>query len=152
MASVDQAMRRSVINGEAEWDSSIDQENQSKLKVIVNEAGWPAISKVGMDASHAAWLLVQHAPDLSFMEQCLGLMESMGKDEVNPANVAYLKDRVLMMNGEPQLYGTQFQGSGEQMTVYPIADAEHVDERRASVGLDSFTEYEMRVRKLYKIA
>jgi hypothetical protein len=76
-------------------------------------------------------------------------MESLTEREVSPANVAYLKDRVLMMNGKPQIYGTQFQGAGKDMQAYPIEDADRVDERRASVGLGSFAENETRLRELY---
>jgi hypothetical protein len=151
MAEVDQAMRTKVISGEAEWDSSVDKASQARLKEIVDKEGWPTIPKVGADASRAAWLLVQHAPSLEFMEQCLELMETLPNGEVSPANVAYLKDRVLMMNGKPQIYGTQFQGSGKDMHVYSIEDAEHVDERRSSVGLGAFAENEARLRELYKI-
>jgi hypothetical protein len=151
MAEIDQAMRMKVINGEAEWDSSVDEASQARLMEIVDTSGWPTISKVGAEASHAAWLLVQHAPSLAFMEQCLELMEGLPSGEVSPANIAYLKDRVLMINGRPQIYGTQFQGMGKDMHVYPIEDAEHVDERRASVGLDSFAENEARLRRMYKV-
>jgi len=149
MAEADQAMRTKAITGGAVWDRSVDEQNQARLRAIVDEYGWPTISKVGEAASHAAWLLVQHAPDVKFMERCLEQMESLSPAEVKPANIAYLKDRVLMMNGEPQMYGTQFQGTGEDMHVYPIDDSEHVDERRASVGLGTFAEYEARLRKLY---
>jgi hypothetical protein len=151
MAEADQDMRTKVISGEAEWDSSVDEASQARLKGIVDKKGWPTIPKVGVDASHAAWLLVQHAPSLEFMEQCLELMETLPKGEISSANVAYLKDRVLMMNGKPQIYGTQFQGSGKDMHVYSIEDAEHVDERRASVGLGKFSENEARLQELYKI-
>ena len=150
MAEADQAMRIKAINREAEWDSSVDERNQARLKAIVDEHGWPTIPKVGAEASNAAWLLVQHALDLKFMERCLELMESLPSGEVKPANIAYQKDRVLMMNGKPQIYGTQFQGTGEGMHVYPINDAERVDERRASVGLGTFAENEARLRELYK--
>lgn len=151
LAEVDQAMRMRVIEKEAEWDSSVDEASQARLKEIISKQGWPSISTVGSEASHAAWLLVQHAPSLQFMEQCLALMEALPEGEVSPANIAYLKDRVLMMNGKPQIYGTQFQGSGKDMHVYPIEDVESVDERRASVGLGTFAENESRLRKLYKV-
>jgi hypothetical protein len=150
MAEVDQAMRGKVTKCEAEWDSSVDQRNQTRLKEIIEQYGWPTISKVGTEASHAAWLLVQHAPDPTFMEQCLVIMENLPASEVNPADIAYLKDRVLMMHNKPQIYGTQFQGTGHNMHVYPIEDVEHVDERRASVGLDTFAENEARMRRMYK--
>lgn len=124
LARIDQNMRMKIINGEAEWDPSVDEASQKKLMAIVAEKGWPTIELVGADASHAAWLLVQHAPDLTFMEHCLKLMKQLPPESINPANIAYLEDRVLMMNGKSQLYGTQFQGKGKNMKVYPIDDAE----------------------------
>jgi hypothetical protein len=151
MAEIDQAMRMKVINDGAEWDSSVDKASQSRLMEMVDSDGWPTIPKVGARASNAAWLLVQHAPSLKFMEQCLEIMEALPPGEIRPANIAYLKDRVLMMNGKPQIYGTQFQSTGKEMHVYPIEDAERVDERRASVGLGTFAENEARIRELYKI-
>lgn len=76
-------------------------------------------------------------------------MKSLPVGEVDPAHIAYLEDRVLMRNNKPQIYGTQFQGMGQDMHVYPIQDPDRVDERRASVGLCSFAENEARIRKLY---
>lgn len=150
LAEADQAMRMKVINAEAEWDDSVDQLSQARLKKIVADMGWPTISMVGAEASHAAWLLVQHAPDLQFMEYCLKLMEALPEREVSRANIAYLQDRVLMMNGKPQIYGTQFLDVGKGMQAYPIEDREHVDERRARVGLGTFAENEARLRQLHK--
>ena len=147
MAEVDQDMRTKVINLEGEWDSSIDETNQSRMIEIVDEEGWPTIPMVGEEASNAAWLIVQHAPSLEFMEKCLQLMKSYPASEVNPANIAYMEDRVLMLNSKPQIYGTQFQGTGKDMHVYTVEDPEHVDERRASVGLGTFAENEERIRK-----
>lgn len=147
MAAADQAMRNGVINGEGEWDSSIDQENEARLKDLVDKYGWPTVPKVGPEASNAAWLLVQHASDLSFMERCLELMENLAPGEVKPANIAYLKDRVLMLNNKPQIYGTQFQDIGSGLEVYPVEEMENVDQRRASVGLGSFREYEKLIKQ-----
>lgn len=150
MAEADQAMRLRAIEDTAAWDNSVDQTNQERLMEIVHESGWPTIPKVGAKASHAAWLLVQHAPALEFMERCLDLMEALPVGEVRPADIAYLKDRVLMLNGRNQIYGTQFQGSGKEMHVWPIDDVNHVDQRRADAGLSSFAENEARLRELYK--
>lgn len=150
MAKTDQEMRNKVIDKRAGWDSSVDKANQTRLIQIVNKYGWPTISMVGAEASNAAWLLVQHAPDLRFMELCLELMESLPGGEINPINIAYLKDRVLMMNGKPQIYSTQFHGTGKNIHVAPIEDIEHVNERITSVGLGSFSEDEARLRQLYQ--
>ena len=77
------------------------------------------------------------------------MMESLKPGEVNPTNIAYLKDRVLMYKGKPQIYGTQFEGSGQDIKVYPIEDVEKVDKRRESIGLGSFAEYEAKLREFY---
>lgn len=151
MATADQAMRANVIEKGAEWDSSVDQANEEHLKEIVSRHGWPTIPLVGEQASNAAWLLVQHSPDLGFMESCLNLMKKLNQGQVKPANMAYLEDRVLMLNGKPQIYGTQFEGTGEGMHAYTLEDPEHVDERRAGVGLGSFAENEVRLKELYKV-
>ena len=148
MAKVDQAMRMNWIEKGTDWDAKIDNANQKRLKQIVNEYGWLTISLVGKEASHAAWLIAQHAPCLKFMEKCLDLMEQLPPGEVNPGNIAFLKDRVLMFNGKPQIYGTQFLGFGKDIKVYNIQDPEHVDERRASVGLETFAENEARLHKI----
>lgn len=152
LAAIDSDMRTKFINGEGELDTSIDEASQKQLMAVVNENGWPRISQVGVNASNAAWLLVQHAPSLDFMERCLKLMEDLPAGEVTPANIAYLKDRVLTMKGKPQIYGTQFQVIGKDMAVYPVEDFEHVDERRASVGLGTFAENERRLREQHKLS
>lgn len=149
MSKADQEMRMKSINDGRDLDSSVDERNQERLESIIDEHGWPTIAKVGVEASNAAWLIVQHAPDLKFMERCLNIMESLKPGEVNPANIAYLKDRVLMHNGKPQIYGTQFQGFGKDIKVYPIDDVENVDKRRKSVGLGSFAKYESKLRGFY---
>jgi hypothetical protein len=146
MVGVDQAMRKRVAQDSAAWDASLDEAHQRRLEDIIDRIGWPTIALVGAEASQAAWLIAQHAPDLEFMERCLELMRRLSENSIHPANMAYLEDRVLMRHDEPQIYGTQFLGSGDALHVYPIQDPERVDERRASVGLGPFVEYEAQIR------
>lgn len=83
----------------------VDKKNESTIEEIIGTVGWPTISKVGTEASTAFWLLVQHAKidlkkkGLELMEKCL--------DDIDMKNYAYLKDRVLLMDKKPQIYGTQ---------------------------------------------
>jgi hypothetical protein len=144
MAEADQAMRRADQDRSA-WDADLDDAHQRRLGEIIDQIGWPSIPLVGAEASRDAWLIAQHAPDLAFMERCLELMQALPAKSIHPANIAYLQDRVLMRRGELQLYGTQFVDMGDGLHVYPIRDPEHVDERRASVGLGSFAEYEAQI-------
>jgi hypothetical protein len=150
MAATDQAMRMQATQDKRAWNASVDEVNSVRLQEIVSAHGWPTASRVGVAASHAAWLLVQHAPSLLFMKRCLMLMKALPAHEVNPADSAYLEDRILMREGKPQIYGTQFQGRGKSLCVYLITDPEHVDERRRSVCLDSLAENEACMRKMYE--
>jgi hypothetical protein len=129
--------------------SAVDADNTAWLTTVLDARGWPRRSDVGEMAARAAWLLAQHADrDVALQRRCLGLLEEAVRDgEADPANLAYLTDRVLRADGRPQLYGTQFRHGADGTPVpQPIADPERLDERRRAVGLSSFAEYERQVR------
>lgn len=142
MRDADQAMRRASRDPEGEWRVEVDQKHALRLREIIATIGWPTISLVGKEASRAAWLLAQHADhDPKFQEFCLGRLQSALSD-VDPANTAMLTDRVLVMSGCPQVYGTQFHkpDSNGPWVPRPIEDVRGVNERRAAVGLPSLEE------------
>ena len=149
MAQVDQEMRTTAIKDVSQWDRSVDQKNTARIKAIIGEIGWPTIAKVGAEASQSAWLLVQHATaEPEFMKRCLTLMQDAEVGDVAPAHMAYLEDRVLTMAGKPQMYGTQFRLIAGVIEPLPIEDPDHVDERRARVGLETLAEYEARSKAM----
>lgn len=153
MAEADQRMRVRFLADRNAWDVTVDQVNTARLKEIVAEIGWPTVSMVGAEASSAAWLLAQHAPDdLEFMQRCLELMRQAAPGEVKLSNIALLDDRVRIIQGRPQRYGTQFRDLGNGWEPFPIEDPERVDERRAAMGLDTVAEDVARVRKRYSEA
>jgi hypothetical protein len=150
MADADQLMRTRALTDTDAWDVEIDRVNTTRLKQIVAQVGWPTVSRVGREASSAAWLLVQHAPDdLDFMRHCLELMKQAEPGEVKLSNVAFLEDRVRILQGRPQLYGTQFCNTGDGYQPLPIENPDSVDERRSSMELDTLAENVARIRELY---
>jgi hypothetical protein len=121
----------------------ISQKNTARLKEIISEIGWPTKSKVGEDASHAAWLIAQHSDyDLDFQKECLELLKAQPQDEIQLKEIGYLEDRVRVHQGLPQLYGTQgrFDEQGT-FTPLPIEDPELLDERRKSLRMGDFEGY-----------
>lgn len=140
MAKRDQEMRINAKKNPEAWDPSIDDANTSRFKEIVGQIGWPTISKVGEKVSDNAWLLAQHADhDPAFQKQCLALMKAADEGDVPKANIAYLEDRILVGEGKLQQYGTQyFKTEAGATGVRPIEDMEHLNERRASMGLEPF--------------
>ncbi|HEY6249157.1 MAG TPA: DUF6624 domain-containing protein, partial [Candidatus Angelobacter sp.] len=61
--------------------------------------------------------------------------------EVSAKALAFLDDRIRVMEGRPQIYGTQFEGDEYGMPQpAPIADPEHVNERRKAIGMNTIEE------------
>jgi hypothetical protein len=119
-----------------------DMAREKRLAQIIAEKGWPAISQVGHQAATNAWLIAQHG-SAEFLKRCLVLMKAAAeKQEIEPGHLALSIDRVLMHDGEKQVYGSQFQTDKDGKTrAYPIADPERLDQRRASMGMQPFSEY-----------
>lgn len=151
MAKEDQAMRLHAQEKADNWNKNVDYRNTERMKDLVNEIAWPSISKVGKEASSNAWLLVQHADhDQEFQKKCLELMKSEPENDVDKINIAYLEDRVAVAEGRPQIYGTQFyKDSDGKMQPRQILDLENIERRREEMGLESFEEYQKRMRKKY---
>lgn len=145
MLELDQSIRGSESpDDDVDFDAA-DRENQARLGEIFDTHGWPGWSLVGEDGSTAAWAIVQHA-DLNppFQERGLELLqEAVENGDASAGDLAYLTDRVLVSQGEPQIYGTQWQigVDGEWEPRTPIEDETSVDERRAEAGLGTLDEY-----------
>ncbi len=139
----DQEMRKRVING-GDFDSSLDVGHTNRLKKIVEDIGWPTISKVGEEASHAAWLLVQHADiDVDFQKLCLEMMRDVSSGEIQVIELAFLEDRVRVNEERDQLFGTQFYLDDATGLFGPrsIENIDGLDDRRAQFGLGPFADY-----------
>ena len=117
--------------------------NAQSLENIIDDIGFPTISKVGKEGNAATWLIIQHAISLPpFMMKCAALLsEAVEQNEASPMHLAYLQDRIAVFQGEVQLYGTQFDWDEEGlMSPEPYDDLDHVNKRRASMGLSSLDE------------
>lgn len=117
--------------------------NAQALEKIITEIGFPSISKVGKEASEAAWLIIQHAISLpNFMKKCAELLrESVERGDGNVINLAYLTDRIAVYEGRLQFYGTQFDWNEDgQLVAQPYDELDLVNQRRAAVGLNTLEE------------
>jgi hypothetical protein len=114
--------------------------NAARLRELIAQYGWPAVDIAGDDGAEAAWLIVQHAigePD--FQRAALLLLNACTAQGRAPAwHAAYLEDRVAMYEGRPQRFGSQWFDDPRDGRARPwkLADPEHVNELRASVGLN----------------
>lgn len=136
MKQADQKMRVDVKLGLGEWDPYLDKLHTEQLKEIIDDIGWPTISKVGKAASEAAWIIAQHAmDDKLFMEHCLILMKEVEAD-IEKWEIAYLTDRLLMMDEKRQIYGTQYKKDETgTMRMWKVMEPEDLNDRRKEMGL-----------------
>lgn len=166
MVDIDQYLRSTAINlpweqkyNEAEtrcfWEEmiprwqKIDSANTKDLRDLMKIYGWFKISELGKETSRHAWLLAQHAdlnPD--FQKEVLAILEKLYPiGEVDPANYAYLYDRLAAIaDKRPQRYATQGQCAGPgNWQPFPTEDIENVDARRASMGIEPLAETKKRL-------
>lgn len=152
MWCVDQDLRRRNLENRDYWDDSVDRKHTSRMKEFVAQIGWPTISKVGVEGSSAAWLLVQHADhDVEFQKQCLVLMKLVSEGDIDRGNIAYLEDRVRVNCHECQLYGTQFYEVDGKSVLRETEDLERVDERRLQMGLGTLQEGIEQMHRKYRV-
>lgn len=117
-----------------------EQDSLNLLEVIeiIDKRGWVGINLVGEKGNKALFYVIQHSMDLEIQEKYLPLLkESALKGESELKDVALLEDRVNILRGRPQVYGTQFkynQETGKHM-FYEIFEPEYVNQRRKEVDL-----------------
>ncbi|MGW3421577.1 DUF6624 domain-containing protein [Streptomyces phaeochromogenes] len=148
----EQARIGCIQTGELGDLSRIDADNTAWVKTVIAKHGWPGFSLVGSQGADDAWLLVQHADrDPEFQRQALDLLISAVEAGEAPArHLAYLTDRVLVSEGKPQLYGTQYTDEGDILQPRPVQDLKGLDERRVAMGLDTAAAYDRRMRMRYE--
>lgn len=124
--------------------SAADMPLQARLRAIVAARGWPGRRLVGDDASHAAWLLLQHA-DSGYQRKMLPVIRARAlRGDVRAADGALLEDRVRMGQGRKQRFGSALRYTttpGAPPVLYPIEAEECVDQRRARVLLPPLSDY-----------
>ena len=149
LKNADLALRNQLIQlgqlgeGYNEEMAKLHSKNAEILNNIIDKIGYPTTRKVGLEASEAAWLVIQHAIGLpDFMKKCLKLLEdAVRENKANSKNLAYLADRVAVFEGNPQLYGTQFDwDENGELSPNTFDDLSKVNQRRKSIGLNSLEE------------
>ncbi|HYE53413.1 MAG TPA: DUF6624 domain-containing protein [Chitinophagaceae bacterium] len=142
-----------LAEGYNEEMKKLHNSNAEILNEIIDTIGYPTIDKVGKEASDAAWLVIQHAiGQPRFMKHCAELLKAaVNENKADPGNLAYLTDRIAVLSGEQQLYGTQFDwDENGELSPNPIDDLAKVNERRKSIGLNTLEEQTAIIRKQAK--
>jgi len=135
------AERRNAMTAAWQQILAVDLANQKALLEMVPPEGWFTASKYGREASHAAFLIVQHGnPDL--WRRFVPVLEPLvAKGEIQGGEFALMYDRLANSEGRPQRYGSQMTCKGGKWVPLPIEDPAGIDARRAALGMKPFADY-----------
>ena len=157
----DQHIRNKI--GEAGWQNppkalleqmmKIDESNTGKLKAIIKKHHWVTRDLVGVKGVGAAFLVIQHSPDVAFKVKMLPYLKQsyLNGEGVSGQQVALLTDRALIAQGKKQIYGTQADVSEGKVMFSPIEDETNVDKRREEMNMPSLDFYLKIMEKMYGI-
>jgi hypothetical protein len=129
---------RQLFSGYHKRMQDVHERNAKRLDEIMKKDGWPGRARAGADGAEAAWRIAQHAIGWPpFMRRALALLELAAEiGDVPRWQPAYLIDRIRVMEGREQVYGTQFDWDAKgELQPYPIENEAEVDQRRAAAGL-----------------
>ena len=133
--------------------NAIDATNTVRLKAIIKKHSWLTKDLVGTEGVNAAFLIIQHSPDITFKEQMLPHLKKsyLNGEGVTGQQVALLTDRVLIAQGKKQIYGTQADVSEGQVLFSPIEDEVNVDKRLEEMKMPPLDFYLKIMEKMYGI-
>jgi len=157
MRETDQDIRRRYIDGSEDKKKAlaaemerIDKTLTTKLKEIVGTKGWPTIHLVGLKASGGAALVLIHSPDHEFQRRMLPQLQKLvDEDQIVGSDIALITDKLLVADGKPQRFGTQFAERNGKMVMSPVEDPDHLEQRREKYLLPPMAEYKKLLADIY---
>lgn len=120
-----------------------DSLNLVKVSGIINTYGWLGEKDIGSLCNTTLFMVIQHS-DLTTQVAYLPLMrEAVKQGNARAASLALLEDRVALLEGKRQTYGSQLSWNMKTnvYVVMPLEDPDRVDERRAAMGLEPMASY-----------
>ena len=132
-------------NSEEFKDLIINMKKQDSLNLIevksILDNGWP--ENLTIQGNQTLFLVIQHS-DLETQKKYLPAIEqAVAENKTLPSNLALLKDRIALREGDKQIYGSQvfIDSKTGKKYVEPIKNPEKVDSLRADVGLPPMKVY-----------
>lgn len=114
------------------------------VTLVLEEHGWLGISQIGKKANISLFLAIQHSNKDQIRDRYYPLLEvSAQNGESGLAQMATMKDRILVQKKLPQRYATQWNYIGDQAVLFPLEDVNSVNENRVKVGLKPLTDEEL---------
>ena len=114
-----------------------DHRNQELVISIIEKCGMPTLKEVTQKHMNAIWLGLQHTTKKHRINYFPQIEEAVKNGDLSKQQYALMKDRILMDEGKPQIYGSQIKNG----KLYKLENPETVNERRKEMGMKTIENY-----------
>jgi len=114
-----------------------DHRNQELVISIIEKCGMPTLKEVNQRQMDAIWLGLQHSTEEIRKKYFPYVEKAVKNGDLSKQQYALMKDRMLMDDGKPQLYGSQIKNG----KLYKLENPKSVNERRKEMGMEPIEDY-----------
>ena len=114
-----------------------DHRNQELVISIIEKCGMPTLNEVSQKHMDAIWLGLQHTTKKHREKYFPQIEKAVKNGDLSKQQYALMKDRILMGNGKPQIFGSQIKNG----KLYKLENPETVNERRKKMGMGTIEDY-----------
>ena len=114
-----------------------DHRNQELVISIIEKCGMPTLKEANYKQMAAIWLGIQHSNKKIRKKYFPQIVEAVINGDLSKGQYALMKDRMLMDEGKPQIYGSQIKNG----KLYKLENPETVNERRKKMGMETIENY-----------
>jgi exopolysaccharide biosynthesis protein len=114
-----------------------DHRNQELVISILEKCGMPTLNEVTQKHMTAIWIVLQHTNKKYRKKYFPQIEEAVKNGDLFKEQYALMKDRILMDDDKPQIYGSQLKNG----KLYKLENPETVNERRKKMGMGTIEDY-----------
>lgn len=114
-----------------------DHRNQELVVSIIEKCGMPSLDEVTQKEMDAIWLALQHTVKKYRIKYFPQIEKAVENGDLSKEQYAIMKDRILMDQGKPQIYGSQIKNG----KLYTLESPEFVNDRRKKMGMEPIEKY-----------
>jgi len=114
-----------------------DHRNQELIISIIEKCGMPTLNEVNQEQMDAIWLGLQHTENKYRIKYFPLIEKAVNHGDLRKEQYALMKDRILMDEGKPQIFGSQIING----KLYDLEAPETVNARRQEMGLEPIEDY-----------
>lgn len=116
----------------------VNHENLEIVVSLLENCGMPSMNEVSNQQLGAVWLVLQHSIYPEYTKKYFPDIEkAVNNGDLKKEQYALMKDKILMNEGKPQIYGSQIK-SGK---LYKLIEPEKVNSRRKEMDMEPIEDY-----------